>query len=944
MSQDGFLGKWLLSQQSAKRAEKLEALHSIGTKIVSSLDLDELIKRVVEAGVFITDTEAGGLYLLDRETDILYEKAYRGPGEKSARLSSSIIDEKIFRIILDSKQPITIDKSIRPVSGFLAKSILFVPLISRGRALGLLCTYNLNPNREFTEDDKYFLSTVANYGAIAIDNAAILLETEQKVTKSLLAFGNLNDVLQVIVEEARHVLEADIVNLYEYDEKHDNVNLPPVVAGDTKAPKTQTQEGHYHRVAAFFKLLRKNNAFYASNARSQWLEEGLYDGELANIKGGFIDREGIISSVGIPLLVNNEKVGLLFVNYRSYQAFTPDQKRRIEYFASQAALAIKVAKVIAQSKDYLKQLSILEDISQEISSSVEMGDEKILELIYNSAEKLLDVTNFYVACYNEKKHEVNFKLAVENGIKQTLNQGEWASRIDGNGLTEHVIKTKKALLVNHGVEKWLQNKSINSIGVMSKSWLGAPMISRNKVLGIIAVQNFNHENSFDNTHMHFLTTIASQAAIAFDNTGLINQAKTYSDELENLRKLSSSILQGENIRAILHRAAHAACKLTNGDYGMIFLTRDGDGSKLYLEGFYDSTAQDSDTSKVIGFPINIGKGITGKVAKQKKAEIVPDVTKNNNYVSLLLGTKSEIAIPLTGKELNDKNEYVTGVLNVESCSLDNFSDLHQDLLERLASLIVIAIDRAHKIEELEQTQKHLKDSQSLAIIGLLYGEDLHLANNKLGAAQQFAKNIIEYAEDVEQARDWAQRITKNIGMVLNIIEEMRATVNPPNPVEMDVHEKINEVIDDTPIPQSIKVARNYSKAINPIIIGYQRQVGQVFRVVIYNALDSMDGEGNIIIETKEHIERHKQYIQVKISDTGKGIPFELQQKVFELGGTRKSKRGFGMGLAWCRLFLQMTGGDINIDLKDGIGTTVAILIPKNVTNINKNLLRKTNEK
>jgi len=455
-------------------------------------------------------------------------------------------------------------------------------------------------------------------------------------------------------------------------------------------------------------------------------------------------------------------------------------------------------------------------------------------------------------------------------------------------------------------------------------------------LGIIAIQNYDHENAFDNTHIHFITTIASQAAIALDNTRLLSQEKAYNKELENLRKLSSSILRGENLEAILERTAHAACKLTNGDYGMVLLIRPEDEKKLYIDGFFDKLNQSKDASKTIGYPVDIGQGITGKVAKQNKAEIIPDVSKDKSYIPLLEHSKSEIAVPILENE-GDNREKVIGVLNVESCNLDNFNDLHQRLLERLASLVTVAIDRAHKVDELERTHKHLKDSQSLAIIGLLYGEDLHLANNKLGAAQQFAKDIVEYAENIDQARDWAQRIAKNIGMVLNVIEEMRVTVSPPNPIEVDVRERINEVLTDTKIPQGIKVSNDFEKNIDSTIIGYHRQIGQVFRVVIYNALDSMEGEGALIISSKKLITHNKQYIQINISDTGKGIPNELQRNVFELGGEKKSKRGFGMGLAWCRLFLQMTGGDIKMNSKIGFGTTVTILIPKSI--ISNNLLQ-----
>lgn len=930
MAQSGLLGKWLFGKRESQRAKKLEVLHSIGTKIVSSLDLDELLRRVVEAGVFITETEAGSLYLIDRETNILYEKAYKGSGEKSAKLSSAAVEEKIFRQIIDSKEPVIVNKHIGPVTGFFSKSILFVPLIARGRAIGLLGTYNLNPDREFTDEDKYFLSTVANYGAIAIDNAGFILETEQKVTKSLLTLANLKDVLQVIVGEARRVLEADVVNLYEYDTKHDKVSLPPVAAGKTFSPEIQAREGHYHRVAAFFRLLKRDGAFYASNAREDWIAEGLYDGELASIKGGFIDREGIVSSVGLPLIVDNERVGLLFINYRTYQLFTPDQKRRIEYFASQAALAIKIAKIITQAKGYLNQLAVLEKVSQDISSSVETGTEKLLNVIRDGAGKLLDLTNFYIACYDEQKNEVTFKLAIENGDEQPLDTVDWKPRTGGKGLTEYVIKSGVPLLVNRELEKWLQEKGVEKIGVMAKSWLGAPMISRNRVLGVIAIQDINNENTFDATHLHFLTTIASHAAIALDNYRLLNQEKIYAREIDNLQNLSSSILRGEDIKDILHQAAYAACLLIDGDYGMILLERVEEDNKLYLEGFYNKAKDSNISDEIIGYPVEIGVGITGTVAKEKKPLILDDVSLHSNYIKLIDGVNSEIAVPLLS-EGGGGSSRVLGVLNVESNNKNSFSKNHLRLLERLASQVILAIDRTQRVIELERAQKHLQNSQRLAIIGLLYGEDLHLANNRLGAAQQYAKNIIEYAENLDKARSWSQKIEKNIGLVLEVISEMRTTVDPPKPVHVNIHDRINEILGDESIPTGINIKKEFIVS-DPVIIGYERQLGHVFRVVIHNAIDAMEGEGTLTFITEDKIENGKEYIMVKVMDTGHGLSEDEKRRAFRLG-SKKTKKGFGMGLAWSRLFLQTIGGDILLESAKGKGTTLSVIFPRDVNGI-----------
>ena len=108
-----------------------------------------------------------------------------------------------------------------------------------------------------------------------------------------------------------------------------------------------------------------------------------------------------------------------------------------------------------------------------------------------------------------------------------------------------------------------------------------------KVLGVIAIQSYIHENIFDKQQLSFLSNIAAQAAIAIDNYNLLMQAKNYSIELEKLNQLSQSILKGENPQQIIENAAEVACKLTGGDVGMILLFRKNENSQtLYRIVFW----------------------------------------------------------------------------------------------------------------------------------------------------------------------------------------------------------------------------------------------------------------------------------------------------------------------------------------------------------------------
>ncbi len=344
-------------------------------------------------------------------------------------------------------------------------------------------------------------------------------------------------------------------------------------------------------------------------------------------------------------------------------------------------------------------------------------------------------------------------------------------------------------------------------------------------------------------------------------------------------------------------------------------------------------------------PRKSGNGLTEHIIKSTTPVLITDMSNwvSKNQIDLIgLSTKSWLGVPI---ELGNNT---IGAISVQSYKREKaFDDDDVQLLSLIATHIATAMENARilaearaNVAELEKTKKYLQDAQNLAIIGLLYGEDLHLANNRLGAAQQFAKNIIEYADDLERARNWAQKIERNIGAVLNVIQEMRNTVNPPNPIRVNVGELISSILNDISIPSSMLIKKQFDSVPDLTLIAYDRQLGQVFRVVFHNAIDAMEGEGALTITIDDFISDDQPFIKVSVLDTGRGIPKQIQENIFSLG-RKQGKGGFGMGLAWSRLFLQMSGGDLRFQSTEGKGTIVTIIVPKDVTAIKKeNLLHK----
>jgi putative methionine-R-sulfoxide reductase with GAF domain len=169
--------------QAKARAEKLRILHGLGMAIASAMDLEQLLTRIVEAAVFITQAEEGSLLLLDEDTQELHLRAQKGLGDKYARGFRIPVRDSIAGEVLQSTRPQSLTStngSVKVVTGYLVNAILYVPVAIKGRSIGVLAVDNQAAERPFTEDDENLLLVLAGYAAIALENARLLDESQRR--------------------------------------------------------------------------------------------------------------------------------------------------------------------------------------------------------------------------------------------------------------------------------------------------------------------------------------------------------------------------------------------------------------------------------------------------------------------------------------------------------------------------------------------------------------------------------------------------------------------------------------------------------------------------------------------------------------------------------------------------------------------------------------------
>jgi diguanylate cyclase (GGDEF)-like protein/PAS domain S-box-containing protein len=164
----------------------LKVLARIGQSLTSTLELDEVLRRIVEAGVRLTQAEEGFLALLDEENDQLFLRAVKNIDHtRSSTMRIPVSDSLIGQVIV-TKQPLWIKQSdqaqpLKVSTGFLVRSLLHVPILSKGRVLGVLSMDNQAMRRDFTEMHVDLLTSLADYASIAIENASLYEQAQQEI-------------------------------------------------------------------------------------------------------------------------------------------------------------------------------------------------------------------------------------------------------------------------------------------------------------------------------------------------------------------------------------------------------------------------------------------------------------------------------------------------------------------------------------------------------------------------------------------------------------------------------------------------------------------------------------------------------------------------------------------------------------------------------------------
>ncbi|OGS43102.1 MAG: hypothetical protein A2539_09450 [Elusimicrobia bacterium RIFOXYD2_FULL_34_15] len=349
--------------------------------------------------------------------------------------------------------------------------------------------------------------------------------------------------------------------------------------------------------------------------------------------------------------------------------------------------------------------------------------------------------------------------------------------------------------------------------------------------------------------------------------------------------------------------------------------------------------------------INFGKCLCGLAALKKEIQFTDclDERHTTRYENMV--KHGHYCVPIT---FMDK---VLGVINIYIKAGSSRNVEAERFLNSIANVLASIINRKYMEQEKEKLQAQFLQIEKMAAVGQLAGGVAHEINNPMGVILGFAQSVVKNIKEGDLLYMPLKSIEREAVRCKNLINDLLVfSRKEKSKVELV---NINIVIDGTislieaqAKLKKVEIIKKYSEGL-PMIMVNSNQIQQVIVNLCNNAMDAMPKGGEIKISSNIEIDnRYINYIIIRISDTGEGIPNEIKSKIFEPYFTTKEVgKGTGLGLSLSYEIIQKHNGTIEVEspafasattpLADnkategkeiGKGTTFIIKLPVGVDN------------
>lgn len=564
--------------ESRRRVNELTALQRISRQLSSTLELDRLLPMIIEETVTATPAANGSLLLLDEQTGKLSLRASFGYTDDQV-IAYQELDfdeaETITGTVFRTGKPVIIP-DVSQVPNYYCivpetRSELAVPIRSGDDVVGVL-DLEARALSAFSEEDIRFLEAIAEQAALALANAQLYTATDQtlarrleelgamsEITRELASTLDLHRILDLLIARAVQATGATSALAGLYDSDTDTLellaqrNYPTLVPTEDGTERALGMDGITARVVR--------------TGKPALLPDVSKDPEYIPV------LQDTKSQLTVPIRYENQTLGVLNLESNRQNAFTTDSLAFVENLANQAAVAVRNATLYDQEVRRLQEISLLNEIGQTISASLDL--ETTLNMILGNSKRLLDYYIAEVTLWDERRQVLVTRGAAGDPRYQAQTGGTYT--LD-EGYTGWVAKNREPLLIPDTRTRSDVRPKVDTEDMPIRCYMGVPLIAGTNFVGTLEMAA-DRVGAFTQQDLRLLQAVAAQAAVAIENARLYEESERRVEEMTGLFQIAGIVTSTLDLNQLMEETLHKTAHLLKAEK-MALLLYDEASEKL----------------------------------------------------------------------------------------------------------------------------------------------------------------------------------------------------------------------------------------------------------------------------------------------------------------------------------------------------------------------------
>jgi len=576
--------------------------------------------------------------------------------------------------------------------------------------------------------------------------------------------------------------------------------------------------------------------------------------------------------------------------------------------------SLKISSAEKALKQKEKELYSIQRISKALSSTLKLDE--LLKLIMQEITALMDADRSTLYLLDKDRGEIWSKIALKAEVREIRQKL-------GVGISGTVAQTGQIINIPDAYHDDRFDPSTDKrTGYRTQSILCMPVwepLSQNEkreILGVVQVLN-KKDGAFTKDDESLLEIIASQVAISIANSRLYHQLEKKYQEIDVLYEFEQIISTQFSFQNLLKRILVNTADYLQADIVMAYFPFENEYvfAAYYKDGdtFYRTLPEVS--RDWIGFVQNPD---------------IRDLASLWHHFQSYFGVKSNYkdgSVIFSGIGLGDDKSGLFIALDLEASSSQEMQDQ-----QKIFDLIAQKMSRALELETLHQ---NLLKQERLSAIGQMMSTIVHDIRSPINTVNGFVELIADESFSPEERQDFANIIRQEINSLMHMVTEILDFAKGKTSILLRKSSAKSVLkIFDPSLKQLCKLTKtDLHLDINSKHLIYvdEDKLSRVFHNITKNALEAMGEGGSFYININDKPDG----VIFEFSDTGPGIPPEIQERLFESFVTSGKESGTGLGLAIVKKIIDEHGGHIEIDSKKNQGATFRIKLPLYKTNQGK---------